>query len=42
MSIDNKELKRLQKLACLSLSDEEEVKLGNQLDSIVNFLDNLK
>ena len=36
--MDKKELKRLQKLACISLSEEEEKKLGTQLQDIVVFL----
>jgi aspartyl/glutamyl-tRNA(Asn/Gln) amidotransferase C subunit len=42
MVLDQKELKRLQKLACISLSPEEQVKLGNQLQGIISFLDTLQ
>lgn len=36
--LDSWELKRLQKLACIKLTDEEEKKLWSQLQNIVSFL----
>jgi Asp-tRNA(Asn)/Glu-tRNA(Gln) amidotransferase C subunit len=36
--LDSWELKRLQKLACIKLSEEEEKKLWSQLQNIVSFL----
>ncbi|MBU1758277.1 aspartyl/glutamyl-tRNA amidotransferase subunit C [Patescibacteria group bacterium] len=38
----DKELERLQKLAAIELSPEEQKKLGSQLQSIVSFLDKLQ
>ena len=36
--LDSWELKRLQKLACIKLSEEEEKKLWAQLQNIISFL----
>jgi len=42
MKLIDKELARLQKLACIKLSPEEQVKLWNQLQNIIAFLDKLQ
>lgn len=42
MTLTDKELERLQKLAAIELSPEEQKKLGSQLQSIVSFLDKLQ
>ena len=42
MTLTTQELERLQKLASIELSPEEQDKLGSQLQSIVSFLDKLQ
>ena len=39
--LDDKEIKRLQRLANIKLSETEEKKLGTQLESIIQFLGQL-
>jgi aspartyl/glutamyl-tRNA(Asn/Gln) amidotransferase C subunit len=39
--LDDKEIKRLQKLANVKLSESEEKKLGGQLENIIQFLGQL-
>ena len=39
--IDDKEIKRLQRLANVKLSESEEKKLGAQLENIIQFLGQL-
>jgi aspartyl/glutamyl-tRNA(Asn/Gln) amidotransferase C subunit len=41
MKLTEEELKKLQKLACIKLSEWEKVKFWNQLESIINLLDEL-
>lgn len=41
MTLTDQEFARLQKLACIKLSAEEQIKLGKQLQDIVVFLDKL-
>lgn len=42
MILTNQELERLQKLACIKLSAQEQTKLWSQLQSIISFLDKLQ
>ncbi len=42
MTLTDKELERLQTLACINLSSQEQLKLGKQLQNIITFLDKLK
>ncbi|MFA7717817.1 MAG: hypothetical protein WC875_03825 [Candidatus Absconditabacterales bacterium] len=39
--LDSKQLHRLQKLACIKLTADEEKKLGKQLENIIQFLGQL-
>lgn len=41
MTLTDQELERLQKLACIKLSTEEQAKFGNQLQNIISFLGTL-
>ena len=41
MKLTEEEFEKLQKLACIKLSDDEKEKFWNQLESIINFLDEL-
>jgi Asp-tRNA(Asn)/Glu-tRNA(Gln) amidotransferase C subunit len=42
MLLTDQELHRLQTLARIKLSPEEQIKLGNQISGIISFLDKLK